>query len=300
MSWEKSILKGVAAFAIKHPKTAFTVSAAGKIASKGAHAAKGIASFAEKHPKTALAATAVALPKLGHKEGLLNFAKDKILGESEQKKGIAHVAGDLLLGEDKDAQGNEKSIIEKTLDTAFGDGTYSKFKNAGGAVIDEGANAYGHLKNGASYLGNEVGSLFTGNGMVDNGNGSYYDPTSTQYPSMAQMTGQQGGGITGSLMNGMNSAVSSISGGNVSKMNLAGLMLSAYMMFGRFGWLGKAASLMLGGMTLNSINNHRQPQMQTQSQLPQLQMQPAVQQLPYPAPEHHGTGEDVVVRSRHL
>lgn len=292
MSWEKSILKGVAAFALKHPKTAFTVSAAGKIASKGAHAAKGIASFAEKHPKTALAGTAIALPAFGYKKGLLNFAKEKVLGEDEQKKGLVHAAGDLLLGQDKDAQGKEKSVIEKTLDTAFGDGTYSNIKNAGGAVMDEGANAYGNLKDGASYLGHEVGSLFSGNGMVDNGNGSYYDPTSQQYPSMAQMTGLQGSGMMGGLMNGMNSAVSSISGGNVSKMNLAGLLLSAYMMFGRFGWLGKAASLMLGGMTLNNINNHR---LQQPQQLPQIQMQPAVLQQPYPSTE-----ENVVVRSRHL
>lgn len=100
--------------------------------------------------------------------------------------------------------------------------------------------------------------MFTGNGMVANGDGTYSDPSTAQYPNMNQMGLQQGNGVMSGLLGGMNNAVNTVSGGNVSKMNLAGLLLSAYMMFGRFGWLGKAASVMLGGMTLKNINNHQQ------------------------------------------
>lgn len=255
-------------------------------------------SFAAKHPKTALAGTAIALPAFGYNKGLVNFAKERALGKDEQKKGLVHAAGDLLLGSDKDANGNDKSIVEKTLDTALGDGTYSNVTRTGATVVNEVGNGYSHLRDGVSYLSHEAGSLFSGNGMVSDGNGAYYDPTSQQYPSMSQMTGQQSAGMVGSLMNGMNSAVNSISGGNVSKMNLAGLLLSAYMMFGRFGWLGKAASMMLGGMTLNSINNHRQGQ--AQNQRPQQQVQSALQQPSYQTAGLQGQEEDVVVRTRHL
>ena len=94
--------------------------------------------------------------------------------------------------------------------------------------------------------------------MVANGDGTYSDPSTAQYPNMSQMGLQQGNGVMSGLLGGMNNAVNTVSGGNVSKMNLAGLLLSAYMMFGRFGWLGKAASVMLGGMTLKNINNHQQ------------------------------------------
>lgn len=60
----------------------------------------------------------------------------------------------------------------------------------------------------------------------------------------------QGNGVVNGVMGGMNNALNSVTNGNVSKLDLLGLITSAYMMFGRFGWLGKAASLMLGGMTL--------------------------------------------------
>ncbi len=270
---------------------------------------KGTVEFASKHPKTTVAATAVALPAFGHKEGLLNFAKDKFLGKEEKSKGLVDSAATLLLGEQKDENGKEKSVVAKTLDTALGDGSYSSLKggveNVGGVVGD----VYSGVKNTVSGLGNEVGNLyqdgkqlvggwFDGNGMVANGNGTYYDPTSPQYPNMNQM-GLQQGGLTTSLMGGMNNAVNAISGGNISKMNLAGLLLSAYMMFGRFGWLGKAASMMLGGMTLRNINNHQQVnQMQQGTGLSTASS--AYQQQLKTLEQQSGGDEDVVVRSRGL
>lgn len=63
-------------------------------------------------------------------------------------------------------------------------------------------------------------------------------------------------------------------------MNILSLAVASYMMFGRFGWLGKAASLLLGGMTLKNIN-HRQAGYQ---QMPLQQQQPSrgYQQTPNP------------------
>ncbi len=277
---------------------------------------KSAVEFAAKHPKASVVATAVALPAFGHKEGLLSFAKDKFLGKEEQSKGLVDSAATLLLGEQKDENGKEKSVVAKTLDTALGDGSYSSLKggveNVGGAVGD----VYNGVKSTVSGLGSEVGNLyqdgkqlvggwFDGNGMVANGNGTYYDPTTPQYPNMNQMGLQQGGGVMTSLMGGMNNAVSAISGGNISKMNLAGLLLSAYMMFGRFGWLGKAASMMLGGMTLRNINNHQQlNQIQQANQMQQGAGQNAAasayQQQLKTLEQQAGSDEDVVVRSRSL
>lgn len=51
-------------------------------------------------------------------------------------------------------------------------------------------------------------------------------------------------------MNNLNSALANVTGGNISKMNLASMLLASYMMFGRFGWFSKIAGLALGGMTM--------------------------------------------------
>lgn len=219
-------------------------------------------------------------------------------------RGLIHPALDAVKGN------TDKSFAEDLLDASFGEGSYNYIKGGLGGTVGEGVDLYYRLKDGVTGVGNEVVDLyrggkemmagaFTGNGMVSDGSGNYYDPTAEQYPGMDQMTGmQQSNGMMSSLMGGMSNAVNSISGGNVSKMNLAGLLLSAYMMFGRFGWLGKAASLMLGGMTLKNINNHQGMQQQTQRQ--QQQVQSIVQQPSYQTVELPATEDDVVVRSRHM
>ena len=190
----------------------------------------------------------------------INICEEKLPGDDSKEKGLVDTASRLAFGDQKDAYGNEKSISEKAVNVLFGEGSYDSIKKAaGGATIDEGQELYHNLKNGVAGIGNEAiglyqdgkqfaGNFFSGNGMVSNGNGGYYDPTAQSYPSMAQMqmTNQQGGGSMNALMNGMNNAVSQVSGGNVSKMNIASLLLSAYMMFGRFGRTGKAASLSPG------------------------------------------------------
>lgn len=278
----------------------------------GAHAVKGTAEFVAKHPKTSLVAGAVSLPYFGYNKGALTFAKEKLLGDDSKEKGLVDTASRLAFGEQRDAYGNEKSISEKAVNVLFGEGSYDSVKRAGGATIDEGQELYHNLKNGVAGIGNEAiglyqdgkqfaGNFFSGNGMVSNGNGGYYDPTAQSYPSMAQMqmTNQQGGGSMNALMNGMNNAVSQVSGGNVSKMNIASLLLSAYMMFGRFGWMGKAASLLLGGMTLHNING-KQAASQHQNQHQQQSRANVTEQIPLQTAEMPVEEENTVVRMRRL
>lgn len=278
----------------------------------GAHAVKGTAEFVAKHPKASLVAGAVSLPYFGYNKGALTFAKEKLLGDDSKEKGLVDTAARLAFGDQKDAYGNEKSISEKAVNVLFGEGSYDSIKRAGGATFDEGQELYHNLKNGVAGIGNEAiglyqdgkqfaGNFFSGNGMVSNGNGGYYDPTAQSYPSMAQMqmTNQQGGGSMNALMNGMNNAVSQVSGGNVSKMNIASLLLSAYMMFGRFGWMGKAASLLLGGMTLHNING-KQAASQHQNQQQQQSRANVTEQIPLQTAEMPVEEENTVVRMRRL
>ena len=261
----------------------------------GTHAAKSGIKFAVAHPKTSVAGLAIALPVVGYKKGLVNFATEKVFGKGNEGKGIIEPTSTILLGSHKDAYGNEKSVSEKTVDTLLGNGTYSSIKTGVGNVGAEGADVYYRLKDTIGNVGAEAGSLyyngkeyvgglFNGNGMVNHGNG-YYDPTTAQYPSMSAVQGvQEPSGVGGGLMNSLKAALANVTGGNISKMNLASMLLASYMMFGRFGWFSKIAGLALGGMTMKNVN---QRSVHNQEQQMNRQMQAAVvpQVAATPAPE---------------
>ena len=266
----------------------------------GTHAAKSGIKFAVAHPKTSVAGLAIVLPVVGYKKGLVNFATEKVFGKGNEGKGIIEPTSTILLGSHKDAYGNEKSVSEKTVDTLLGNGTYSSIKTGVGNVGAEGADVYYRLKDTIGNVGAEAGSLyyngkeyvgglFNGNGMVNHGNG-YYDPTTVQYPSMSAVQGVQGqAGMGGGLMNNLNSALSNVTGGNISKMNLASLLLASYMMFGRFGWFSKIAGLALGGMTMKNVNQ-RSVQVPQQMNLPmQAAVAPQVAATPATEEDHSMT-----------
>lgn len=261
----------------------------------GTHAAKSGIKFAVAHPKTSVAGLAIALPVVGYKKGLVNFATEKVFGKGNEGKGIIEPTSTILLGSHKDAYGNEKSVSEKTVDTLLGNGTYSSIKTGVGNVGAEGADVYYRLKDTIGNVGAEAGSLyyngkeyvgglFNGNGMVNHGNG-YYDPTTAQYPSMSAVQGVQGqSGVGGGLMNNLNSALANVTGGNISKMNLASMLLASYMMFGRFGWFSKIAGLALGGMTMKNVNQRSVHAQEQQMNRP-IQAAVAPQVAATPAPE---------------
>lgn len=261
----------------------------------GTHAAKSGIKFAVAHPKTSVAGLAIALPVVGYKKGLVNFATEKVFGKGNEGKGIIEPTSTILLGSHKDAYGNEKSVSEKTVDTLLGNGTYSSIKTGVGNVGAEGADVYYRLKDTIGNVGAEAGSLyyngkeyvgglFNGNGMVNHGNG-YYDPTTAQYPSMSAVQGvQEHSGVGGGLMNNLNSALANVTGGNISKMNLTSMLLASYMMFGRFGWFSKIAGLALGGMTMKNVNQRSVHAQEQQMNRP-MQAAVAPQVAATPAPE---------------
>ena len=56
----------------------------------------------------------------------------------------------------------------------------------------------------------------------------------------------------GGLFNMLSGFLRNLGGGNVSGLNIAGLIAAAYLVFGRFGWLGKIAGLFLGMMLIGN------------------------------------------------
>ena len=287
----------------------------GKVINKTAGWAGQYAKYSANHPVASLILSSIAYRQLTGRTLLPDMMKS-LGGEDAAKKGLVGVLGETTLGKKVDGRGNEVGMVANLTDVLFGDGTYGKVSSGVGSVAGEAAGLYQGVKGGvSSVLGEganlyetgkeQIGQYFSGNGMVSNGNGGYYDPTTPQYPSTAQMMGSgmtqgvpQQGGFTGTMVNGVHSIANELTGGNVSKMNLASLALSSYMMFGPFGWLGKMASLMLGGMTMRNIN-HRQSESQPMQQMQRYAAAPAVSaghpvsQVDFPVSE-----EPVVRRSR--
>ncbi len=74
----------------------------------------------------------------------------------------------------------------------------------------------------------------------------------------------------GNFLDGIGNFFSNIGNGKVSGMSLLGLVASAFMLFGRFGWFGKIAGALLGMMILGNnmkaseSNSEQQEQNKTQ------------------------------------
>lgn len=240
-----------------------------------------------------LAGTGWAAYNIYNGNGIVKPILGAVGGTGAQQGGAVNIAEQLIAGEGAPQLHDNLSGMVNGVVGEAGD-VYYRLKDGTIAVADEAGNLYQGGKD-------MITGAFNGNGMVNDGNGYYSDPTAQQYPSMAQMqmTNQQGGGSMNALMNAMNNAVSQVSGGNVSKMNIASLLLSAYMMFGRFGWMGKAASLLLGGMTLHNING-KQAASQHQNQQQQQSRANVTEQIPLQTAEMPVEEENTVVRMRRL
>ena len=240
-----------------------------------------------------LAGTGWAAYNIYNGNGIVKPILGAVGGTGAQQGGAVNIAEQLIAGEGAPQLHDNLSGMVNGVVGEAGD-VYYRLKDGTIAVADEAGNLYQGGKD-------MITGAFNGNGMVNDGNGYYSDPTAQQYPSMAQMqmTNQQGGGSMNALMNGMNNAVSQVSGGNVSKMNIASLLLSAYMMFGRFGWMGKAASLLLGGMTLHNING-KQAASQHKNQQQQQSRVNVTEQIPLQTAEMPVEEENTVVRMRRL
>lgn len=243
-----------------------------KEAANGENSFKKAAKFYAKNPKVLGWHAALGLGgySLVSGDGVINPLLYFIGGKNATENGLGGMVGQAVAGEKAPDIYNK---VTSAADSVVNEGVdlYQFSKNTLGNVVGEGTDLY------------QMGKNYVGNGMVSNGSGSYYDPTTEQIPNLYQASNPDMGnqdGMLGNMMGGMNNIVNQVSGGAVTKMNILTLALSAYMMFGRFGWLGKAASLLLGGMTLKNINNRQLPyqQVHQQQQNPSQQYVPQVKQ----------------------
>lgn len=217
--------------------------------------------FGAEHPIMSLIAGSALLKyTTGYEGGAIGLLTN-MLG-SDEEEGLVRALKDNIFGVQRDAQGNKKdvAVVQSILDETLGNGTYDKI--AGG--LDKAENELGNFYNNAKDLASRGGEELSGayNNLKENmsggyGNGFLYDDNGNPIgdPEARQMPQTGNGNASG----GYNRMLNYVANGNVSKMDLASLLASSYLMFGKFGWMGKAVSLLLGSSTLHKINDRRMP-----------------------------------------
>lgn len=173
-------------------------------------------------------------------------------------KGLVSLTGDVaemaLLDEEKRGKGFAKGATEQGLDTVLGDGTADSVKNAVTEGVTAMKDAAVAMKEAAKSGKESVQQM-----LHVQGNTQYavnpYVGADGYYPQQTMYNG--GVGAFTNLFQSIPQMVGNATGANVTAMNLAGLIGAATLMFGRFGWMGKALSLLFGNMALKSMQQGR-------------------------------------------
>ena len=222
---------------------------------------RSVLKFGAEHPIISLiAGSALLKHTIGYEGGAIGLLTN-MLG-SDEEEGLVRALKDNIFGVQRDAQGNKKdvAVVQSILDETLGNGTYDKIADG----LDKAGNELGNFYNNAKDLASRGGEELSGayNDLKESmsggyGNGFLYDENGNPIgdPEARQMPQTGNGNASG----GYNSMLNYVANGNVSKMDLASLLASSYLMFGKFGWMGKAVSLLLGSSTLHKINDRRIP-----------------------------------------
>jgi phage-related protein len=177
-------------------------------------------------------------------------------------KGLGTATKTAVVGGAAGYVGWEKLTTDKSVARIVGDAV------VGPETIDSVGETIDGVSNSFSELTDSVG------GAVDSVNNAMTDVDS-KWSGMSNflrgMFSGNGGDMIGNFF-------SNLGKGNVSGLSLAGLVLSAFLIFGRFGWLGKIAGAVLGMMMIGDNANMSQV-LSGQSRQPQpaQDMQPKQQ-----------------------
>lgn len=138
-------------------------------------------------------------------------------------------------------------------------------------------------------MGDTIGAAREAIGGVTDAVGNVNNAAST-WGGIGTFMGNISGGNGGNMFSNL---FSNIFSGKVSMMSMLGLVASALLIFGRFGWLGKIAGALLGMLLIG--NNSRVAQQQTQ-QKRNDRNQDAAEEVKKIQPEEQETSRPVIRR----
>ena len=186
----------------------------------------------------------------------------------------------------------EKLTTDKSVARIVGDAV------VGSDTIDSVGEKVESVGNAVSSLGETASNAMNGVSEAVNGANSNLNGINT---FLGSMTNGNGGNMFSNFF-------SNLFSGNVSGMSVLGLVASAFLIFGRFGWLGKIAGVLLGMLMIgNNATLHqalgggtaqqkpKAPIDDPQKALPKTQTPQAPQPVVVYAPEEERT---VIHRSR--
>lgn len=163
-----------------------------KEAANGENSFKKAAKFYAKNPKVLGWHAALGLGgySLVSGDGVINPLLYFIGGKNATENGLGGMVGQAVAGEK--APGIYDSVTN-AADSVVNEGVdlYQFSKNTLGNVVGEGTDLY------------QMGKNYVGNGMVSNGSGGYYDPTTEQTPNLYQASNPDMGNQDGMLNNVM-------------------------------------------------------------------------------------------------
>lgn len=231
------------------------------LAKEGYSVAKGLGKAASYHPIAAGAAWFYMTKEDG--EGILTTAGKEILGEKVKEDGIAGGLKEAVFGSDN----ADKSVVGNVTDLAFGEGTYEgaiqKVSDAYHATSDYARQGMSFVRDSVMPQGQPGTNLQQGQLLYDaNGN------VVGAYPGAGAYNPQQVAAMQSATpFSSIGGFINQISGGKVTGLNALEIVAAAYMMFGsRFGWLGKIAGALIGGVAAKDITN-RSAMIQMQQQM---------------------------------
>ena len=142
----------------------------------------------------------------------------------------------------------DKSVVGIVSDAVIGEGASAKVSD----TIDSVVNEVKGIKDSVS-------------GLTDNVNNTINNLDS----KWNRMSNFLSGIFSGNGANMFGSFFNNLARGNVSGLSIAGLVVSALLVFGRFGWLGKIAGAVLGMMMIgNNANMSQSVSVQKQKENP--------------------------------
>lgn len=254
----------------------------------------------------AVLGTGIAVSGMASGKGALDPYFRGLFGNEYEQNGLGGVLAKTAIGEkNKNAIAEKGSqLLQQTGEKAKKEAPkvahevgriYDGIANDISAINSEAGNIYKNIRDGVS-------NLYHGNQQIADGNGGYYDSTTQQYEGVPQ-DGSSSQYAMGLARNAMNS----VSGGNVSKMDLGTLLGASILGFGRFGLFAKAIGAVMAGSAIHNINKRGQSTQQvqqTQGYTPS-QSQPVIQTQEYKTsayqhPEVSFDGEGNVQHARHM
>lgn len=146
---------------------------------------------------------------------------------------------------------NDKPVVQTVGDTLLGEETNAAVKDTVHGTVSAVGDTIGAAKDAIGGVTDAVNNVNTASSSWG-GVGAF----------MKDITSGNGTSMFGNLF-------SNIFSGKVSMMSMLGLVASALLIFGRFGWLGKIAGALLGMLLIG--NNSRVVQQQPQRQSDQKQ-----------------------------